>query len=169
MFQWHAILKCLYLASMAIKSHDQSSFGMPRASMFIHSASALPDSFLILHNSLIFSKWLNIGTLFWATVYDRLYLHTVMIHLVCLYGILYSTFFFFQPLYSTMFSLFLLLSQYNYQVYFYAIPLHSVDSLCLLILFHNILQPSKLLTHPFLNFVYKSWCLCNVPQLVLLR
>ena len=68
MSQWHVILKCLYLASMTAKSHDQSSFGMPRESTFIHPASALPDSFLISHNSLIFSKWHNIGTLFWATV-----------------------------------------------------------------------------------------------------
>ena len=68
MSQWHVILKCLYLASMATKSHGQSSFEMPRASTFIHPTSTLPDSFLIPHNSLIFSKLLNIGTLFWATV-----------------------------------------------------------------------------------------------------
>ena len=57
------ILKYLDLASMATKSHDQSSVGMPRASTFIHPASALPDSFLISYNSLIFSKC-NIGILF---------------------------------------------------------------------------------------------------------
>ena len=69
MSQWHVILKYLYLASMATKSHDQGSFGMPKACPVIHPTGTLPDSFLISHNSLISSKWHNIGTLFWATVY----------------------------------------------------------------------------------------------------
>ena len=41
---------------------------MSRAHPFIHPAGMLPDSILISHNSLISSKWHNIGILFWATV-----------------------------------------------------------------------------------------------------
>ena len=66
--QWYVILKCLYLASMAIESHDQCSFGMPSTSTFIYPAGTLPDFFLIFHNFLISSKWLNIRTLFWTTI-----------------------------------------------------------------------------------------------------